>query len=201
MLILDMLRPVLVEAEGCPEDKAVEDMRSAVIQWCKRTRCLHISQSVSTVSGNQQPAPIDMSADFAVAIVAARIDGRDVSVLSADDPATEDATDAEPVIVYADPNYPYVLPPPSAPREVELYVAVSPGPDAEEVPDVLWQRYREELVNGCLARVLASRGKAWTDQTEAERRRQLFERDMKKEAARQGVNRITRAQRLRTEPV
>lgn len=201
MQIIDMLRPVLVEAEACPEGIAEEDMRSAVIQWCTETRCLHISQTVSTVSGDQEPAQIDMSAEFVVDIVSARIDGRDVNVLASNDSATKDATEAEPVLVFADPNQPYVLPPPTAPREVELYMAVSPGPDAAEVPDVLWQRYREALVNGALARVLARRGKPWSDPNEAERRRQLFERAITSTAALLGVNRVTTAQRLRVQPV
>lgn len=200
MQILDMLRPVLVEAEACPEGMAFEDMRSAVIQWCTETRCLHISQTVSTVSGDQEPPPIDMTADYVVDIVSARVDGEDVSVLAANDPATQDATEACPVVVFADPNYPYVLPPPTAPREVELYVAVCPGQEAEQVPDVLWQRYREALVNGALARVLARRGKPWSDPNEAERRRLLFERAIKKQAALSGVNRVTSAQRLRVQP-
>lgn len=201
MLIENMVRRVLVEAEGCPESLALEDMRDACIEWCERTYCLTTGLTVDTVPGDQDPGAIDMGQLITLQILSARVDGEDVDVLAANDPATQHVTEACPAIVYATPDQPVLIPAPTRPRSVELYLAVGLGPEVEELPDFVWQRYSRHLIDGALSKVLARQGKPWSNPNEAERRRQLFERAINTEAPRIGVNRVTTAQRLRVTPV
>lgn len=201
MLYLDMLSDVLSEAEGCPEETAMRAMRDACIAWAQGTYCLTVSLPVTTTAEAPDDLPVALDAQWAVAILSARIAGEEVSVLAANDPATEDATAEYPAIVYADPDRPYVVPPPTVPVDVELFLAVAPGQESTEIPDFMWQRWREALIDGALARLLAKRGKPWSDPQEAERRRLLFELAKTQQAMFLGRNRLTSAQRLRVTPV
>lgn len=199
MQYLDMLTGVLPEVEGCPEDAAARAMRQACIDWCESTFCL--TNPVEIVTTNADPEAIDLTAMWVVKIIEARIDGETVDVFAANDPALAELGTGEQAIVYADPGSPYVVPAPSAPVTVELLVAVAPGPDSTEVPDLIWQRYHESLEHGALARLMAKGGKSWTNEREAMRRAGLFEAAKTRIAARLGVNRVTTAQRLRVQPV
>lgn len=199
MKYADMLKDVLGEVEGCPEDVAADAMRKACIQWCRETYCLTTSMSVTTTEGAE--SQVDLTAVWPVAILSARVNGKEVSVLAANDPATADCTDDDPAIVYANPEQPYVVPPPTVPVDVELYLAVAPGQESDEVPDFLWQRYSEDLTNGALWRLFSSRAKPWSDAKSAQDSKGLFDDAIKKEAAHLGVNRLTSATRLRVTPI
>lgn len=201
MKYVDAVSRVLLRAKGCTEDNAAEALRDACIRWCKETYCLVNPLEVTSSEAAPEVLAIDLSDTWVVAIIDARIDGREVSVLSANDPDVARANGYDPVIVFADPSAPVIVPAPSAPTTVELQVAVAPGQESDEFPEVLWQRYRKELEHGAIGDVLMQAGAKWVNPQLGAYHLGEFQRAIKAEAALIGRNRVTNAQRLRTAQV
>lgn len=56
-----------------------------------------------------------------------------------------------------------VIPAPSvAGTVVKGTIALSPNEDAEDVPAVVWRRWRTPVAHGCIAKMLDMRGKPWS---------------------------------------
>lgn len=199
MRYLDCLTSVLAQAEGCPEDTAADAMRDAVIEWCEETLCLELSFVIDT-DGSEPEEPL-ADAMRVQRIIDARIDGEPIRVLAKNDPELTQLGHYEQAIVFADPSFPYLVPAPNQPVQVEILAALVPGIESEEFPDVVWQRYRRHLEAGALGMLQAMGGKPWSNPQLAGANLGKFETQKKRVAALLGVNRVTNAQRLRVSPV
>jgi hypothetical protein len=199
MLYEDMvLRGVLSKVRGCPSIEAEDQMRNAVREWCSRTRCL--TQPAQVITSNASD-PIQVADMYVVDVVDAEIDGETISVLAMNDPRVTDASDTCPVLIFAEPGQIQMVPEPGQPVTVDLLVVVSPGPDSTEAPDVLWQRFKEELLHGALYRLLAQEGETWAKPAKAAWHLTQWQAAIARQAGISGKNRLTNAQRLRSTPV
>lgn len=199
MLYEDMvLRGVLSKVKGCPSIEAEDQLRHAVREWCQKTRCLVQPARVITSDFGD---PMAMDSLYVVDVVDAEIDGEPIDVLAMNDPRIRDATDTCPVLVFADPGELQMVPDPAQPVTVDLLLALCPGPDSTEAPDVLWQRYSEQLIHGALARLLADDGSTWAKPGKAIYHEQQWRTAITKQAGLSGRNRLQNAQRLRSTPV
>lgn len=196
---LDCLTGVLSQAEGCPEEVAADALRDAVIEWCERTMCYETPLLIET-DGNE-PEPPDATAMRIHKITDARIDGDQIDVLAKNDPKLATLGHYDRAIVFADPSQPFLLPAPSSPMAVELLCVLVPGIESEEFPDLIWQKYRRHLEAGARGALQAMKGKPWSDPNQAAYELGEFNKQITKHAALLGVNRVTNAQRLRTQPV
>lgn len=201
MLYADMVRWVLSRAQGCPEDEAIDAMRSACIEFCERTYFLTDGSTV-TLPATDTP-DLDMTTRV-LDIIEARIEGETdpLPIYPMNAPELDELEDGERALIFADPNTPRLYPDPSASESftLELLMAYAPGPESDGVPDVLWLTQSEWLKSGALGRVLAISGQAWTNDALSGFHLGRFEDRMKKVAAQLGRNRLNRSRRLRVKP-
>ena len=199
MLYEDMvLRGVLSKVKGCPAIEAEDQMRNAVREWCKETRCLTVPASVIT---SELSAPIQHGDMYVVEVVDAEIAGKPIDVLAMNDPLIACATTDKPALVFSDHGDLQMVPTPVAPVTVDLLLSIAPGPDSTEAPDVLWQRFKEELLHGALYRLLAQDGEVWAKPAKAAWHLAQWTSAMTTQAGLSGKNRVQNAQRLRVIPV
>jgi hypothetical protein len=197
MLYLDMLKGVLGQAKGCPEDVAAEAMRDACMQFMTETRCFLDDDIVSTTG--TVPAVAGMT-EQVVDIVDASIDGAPVLVTFINDPAIEDLRGDDYALTFTDPSGDLTLTPtPTAAVNLRLLRVMAPGPESTGVADVIWLRHSEALKHGCLARLLAT-SKPWGDGSAAVFHESKFRDAITKVTAEHGINRKQVARRLRVKP-
>lgn len=193
-----MLTGVLSKAKGCPEIEAIAQMRNAVMEFCERTRWLTTGYTATVTPAD---AAVPVSLDLQVLdILEAWIGDKEVTVTFMNDPWLNCMRQGDVALTFSDPSYAQLIPSPTADVEVELLLAIAPGPTSTEVNDVLWLRKSEALTDGALARLLAVPGVPWTNPALAEYHGARFERAITASAAEAGLNRRTRGRRLRVRP-
>jgi hypothetical protein len=198
MLFADMLTGVLSKAKGCPEIEALVQMRNACMEFCERTRWLTTGYT-ATVTPADAAVPVGLDLQV-LDIIEAWIGDKEVTVTHMNDPWLRCMRQSDVALIFSDPSYAQLVPSPTVDTEVELLLAIAPGPTATEVNDVLWLRKSEALTDGALARVLASPGVSWSNPAVAEYHGGRFERAIVSSAAEAGLNRRTRGRRLRVRP-
>jgi len=197
----EMQRRVMARAKGCPLEEVVDALRDAAIEWCSETYCLTNGTQIISEPESTDPVTLEMDDFVVLDIIGAQIDGKSVPVVPADDERVADADAENPVIVYAgDVSGAIVVPTPEAPLAVDLLIAVTLGPAAEEVPDVVWQRHYRALTDGAIAVVREQPDRPWSNLDDAALHRAKFVDAITAAAAFYGKNRITQAQRLRVKP-
>lgn len=200
MLLEDMVQWVLSRAKGCPHEEAVDAMRNACIEFCERTYFLTDGSTV-TLPLTDTP-DLDMTTRV-VDIIEERVEGEDepLHIYAMNAPELDELADDEQALIFADPNTPQLYPAPTEAVTLELLLAYAPGPEADEVPDVLWLTQSEWLKSGALGRVLSIPGEAWSNDAQAAYHLGRFEQRMQRVAAELGRNRLTTSRRLRVKPV
>lgn len=198
MLYVDMLKGVMGKVKGCPEGEAVDAMRNACMQFLTETRCQLTDEVVATTG------TVPALAGFAVQvldIVDASINGRPVLVTYANDPALAELTGDDYALTFNDPSGALTLTPtPPAAVNLRLWRVTAPGPDSDQVADVVWLRHSEALKHGCLMRLLATPSKPWSDPGAATYHASMFRDAITTVAAEHGINRKQVARRLRVKP-
>lgn len=198
MLYEEMVaKAVLSKVRGCPSAEAEDQMRNAVREWCKETRCIVLPAEVLSSDFSD---PIQHTDMYVIDVVDAELAGEPIDVVAMNDPRLANATAECPVIVFADQGDLQMVPTPTTPVTLNLLLAMAPGPDSTEAPDVLWQRFREELVHGALYRLLAQEGETWAKPAKAAFHETKWREAMTRQAALSGRNRLQNAQRLRVTP-
>lgn len=178
MNFIDVVPPILVEAEGCPEAMAVDALREAVIEFCResygwQTGVSVMSDAASTGSLNEIKV---------IDICDASIGGEPICVTFMNDRAIDEIDAQGPFLRFADPDSFDLYPSPAAPVLVDLLVIATPSPNALTFPDHIWREWSECLRHGALARLFASTKKPWSDYKAADYHRTLFDRDLRRAA-------------------
>lgn len=198
----NMVQWVLSRAKGCPEDEAIDAMRNACIEFCERTYFLTDGSTV--VLPLVDTPDLDLTTQV-LDIIEARIEGEDtpLPIYPMNAPELDNLASDQYALTFADPNAPELIPAPTAdaPVTLELVMAYAPGPESQEVPDVLWLRHSETLKSGALGRVLSTPGEAWSDDAKAAFHLGRFEAAITRAAADIGRTRINTSRRLRVKPV
>jgi hypothetical protein len=198
MQYADMLIGVLPKVKGCPEIEAIAQMRNAVMEFCERTRWLTTGHTATVTPAD---AALPVSLDLQVLdILEAWIGDKEVTVTYMNDPWLRQMGPRDVALIFSDPSYAQLVPSPTVNTEVELLLAIAPGPTSTEVNDVLWLRKSEALTDCALARLLAEPGVPWANPAVAEYHGRRFEAAITASAAEAGLNRRTRGRRLRVRP-
>ncbi|MFY9479174.1 MAG: hypothetical protein WAQ08_16130 [Aquabacterium sp.] len=191
---------VMLGVPGCSVPEAVEALRFAVIEFCTRTRIL--SNWVERQSNALTFDTTGADATQVVQLLDAKVDGRDATVLHRNSADLERASVMRPVLLHdQDLNTSLkILPEPSPPLPVRLFVAFAPTPDATEFPDFLWLAHREALKHGALARLLAEPGTTYVNDAKAAWHLSEFQTKADELATQIGLNQVVVAHRLRVNP-
>jgi hypothetical protein len=200
MKFTDMINQVMVSVPGCPEAEAVKAMRNTCIQWCEETYCLTgRNQVIFTGVGIEKTDLLTRVID----IIEARIGDEMVKLCAMNDPALDELEDGEHALSWTDPNNVKLVPAatPAAPVMIEMLVAIGPGPEATEVPSILWLNSSEALEHGALYRLMEQPGRPWSNAPLAGYHQAKFLAAMKAKAASSASNRRVIATRLRTTPI
>lgn len=196
----DAAPKVMHGVPGCSVPEAVEALRYAVIEFCTRTRIL-----TSWVEKQSNALTFDTTGAGATQVVQlldAQVNGRDATVLHRNSPDLQRASVLRPVLVHGeDLNTTIaVLPEPTPPVPVRLFVALAPTPDATEFPAFLWLAHREAIKHGALARLLAEPGTTYVNDGKAAWHMTEFQTKADELAAQVGLNQVVAAHRLRVMP-
>lgn len=197
MLYLDMLKGVLGQVKGCPEDVAVDAMRNACMEFLTETRC-QLADDVIPTTGTV-PALAGMTLQV-LDIVEASIDGDDVLATYYNDPDVACLRPGRYALTFKDPSGALTLTPtPPAAVNLRLIRVTAPGPDSTEIDDVVWLHHSEALKHGCLGRLMAT-SKPWGDAGAAVFHEAKFREAITKVSAEHSTNRKQVARRLRVKP-
>lgn len=182
----DYLPEILPKVKGCPEQVAVNAVRNALIELCRRAPVWRYEHDPLSSMANEgvydfEPPP---GAEV-VQVLQAWYDGVPLT------PATED----ELHVVYADfrtvdgtPKYytqddetaVILVPRPSAAvvDAIKMVVQLKPTIASTSADSRLYNRYREQVAHGALARLYDMDGETWANADKADRNLTLFENDI-----------------------
>lgn len=193
----DVIGPVLVRFEGCPEAMAVNELRNAFIEFCKETYGWQTGVQVMS------DAPGVVSTEVNVIdICDARIADKRIGITFMNADAHEVVGDEcfDYVMRFADPNQFELEPVPTTPVAIDLLIIAAPLPTAITGPDHIWNEWHEDLQHGAIARLQRS-GMAWGNPQMSGLHQGIFDEAVKKARIKYARNRRNHGRRLRVRAV
>lgn len=194
MQILDIIHSVLVDVPGCTEPDAVNAYRSALIEFCAKTKAMNAWVTVTTA---EMQAPTISADEQVIEILQAKLAGKDIDVVQMNSPRLDDATADDPVLSYQNVNAPILTPMPATVTDVDLLFVFGPGPAAETISDEVWLRYADVIKDGAIGRLLMRPKKTYTDAALGAYYLQKFKEDMNGAARVIGLNISNQGRRIR----
>lgn len=177
-LNFDAMQPfILPSAPGCPWPTAVFHLRQAAIDFFQRTLCWRNRLPISSVAtfDNYLMGLPDGSA--LAKLLKAWVCKSEVKVFGPEDGVAALHGCFVPGVWTEDRVSFYITPTPEIDgTAIELWVALKPSQTAEGIPDFLYDQYADPLAQGALSRLLAMKGKAWSDPAGAATARGIYER-------------------------
>ena len=176
MLVTDFLSRVMPSVMGCPIPIATMAILDSVDELCRESRVLREAQSIPVISGTDQYAITPVTAGaFAVEVLFARIDDADPLELITPDLLNRivTTTSAPIYIEQVSSGMVRLHPEPSLPGSMALTVVLSVLSNATTVPAPL-DRWRDGIVGGALARLMAMPNQPWANPQAATGYRQVF---------------------------
>lgn len=172
----DFLSLVRGKLPGCPEMIMKEAVRESAIEFCKRTRLIEDSDTITTVAGT---AAYDLSPPSGLAWEVFDVYRGDVRLTPSDRVEFSDLNyyvdSGEPRAYYLEGDGTIVLGPiPSTAESLTVRVTVRPDDTAGQVPQILYQEYRTAIAAG--ARLFVRQNyRSWNDDREAEKEMYYFD--------------------------
>lgn len=168
--IPDFLRWVMPYASSCPEPVAEAQILAAARDFCAATRCWRFVDTIAVRDDTPEILCVPPQATL-FEIEEAAFDGRKLERVSYID--TSEAAGDPYQISQADMNSVRINP--HAAGSLKLSIFLQPAQHADALPDILYDRWAEQIADGALARILELPGLAFTDLNNAAYRRARFE--------------------------
>ena len=179
---LDKFSPfVVAEAPGVPEPVALDAVRNACFDFCRRS--LWWTERMDTeayASGESTYQVLAPPGAVVVAVLSVNIDGERIvapSVMEDVDRSAPGAwATAGPVATFVQlaPDVLQFLPTPNKSGVYTCIAAFAPSRSATSVPDSLFSHYFETIVHGAISKLKRMPGQAWSDPSGALFYDQLF---------------------------
>lgn len=159
----DLLAP---EVPGCPQVAQTLALRRAAIAFCEQSmvwRESHNPISVSVGTAEYDFIPPDQAVVHTVQY--AQFEGRELEITGQDNIRIQDWRDQTgfPQYLLSGPTALTLVPEPDVEGTLTLLVTLKPVPGATDIPDLLYNEYREAIVHGALSRLMLSPKKPYTD--------------------------------------
>jgi hypothetical protein len=154
------------EVAGCPEIVILDAIKRAGIEFCKRTRAIRQSVTLTTVADQARYTLATETGTKPEEVLAVKRDGADNLNPSSFADFTNYHMDREtgtPNFYYLDGNQLVLGNIPEGEEELEVIVRIRPTEDATTLPDELAERYLMEIAAGAKAYLMSQRNKTWTD--------------------------------------
>ena len=176
MLVNDFLSRIMPSVMGCPIPIATMAILDTVDELCRESRVLREAQSIPVIAGTDQYTITPVTAGaFAVEVLFARIDDAEPLELITPDLLNRIVTTtSDPIYIeQVSSGMVRLHPEPSLPGSMALTVVLSVLPAATTVPALL-DRWRDGIVGGALARLMAMPNQPWANPQSATGYRQVF---------------------------
>lgn len=167
------LRYVLPYASGCSDISAVNALRQAAIDFCRRTNMWAELQDSQPVVADEPEYEVEVPEGAQLSqVLDAYLGQRELAARSVDElrrmyvAPTWSAVKGRPAFfTQLVPETVRLVPTPDATTtdELALRVAYVPTQNASTVPDFLYQSFASDLASGALGYLLAEQGRSYTD--------------------------------------
>lgn len=201
--LLDFVPSVLLEVPTCPEIVALKAVRDTCIDFCDHTNYWQYDLDLITAVANVAEYNLDELPDGTVlsSITSMTFQGLPVYPRTLEWLDTNRAnwrkdysTRPEYFLVQQIGQFQLVgYPSVTVVDAVRVRVALKPSRAATKVYDRLYEDYLDDIANGALARLMAMRGRPWSDQSLVEHYNRLYEleRGSAKVAVRKGFTQLS----------
>jgi hypothetical protein len=167
------------EVPGCPEIVIQDAIRRAGIEFCKRTKAIKETVTITTVVDQARYA-IELEEGIEVEeVLAVKRAGADNLNASSFDEFTEHHMDRDigtPNYYYLDGNELVLGDIPDAVEDLDVIVRVRPSENATTLPSELGNRYLMEIAAGAKSFLMFQRNKTWTDLEGAASNNSVFQK-------------------------
>lgn len=182
----DYLPEILPKVKGCPEQVAVNAVRNALIELCDRAPVWRYEHDPLSSMANEGVYDFEPpTGGEVVKILQAWYDGKSLTPMSEDqlhaaysDYRTADGTpeyytqdDQTQIILVPRPTTALV-------DAIKMIVQLKPTIASTNADTRLYNRYREQVARGALARLFDMGGESWADPDKADRNLTLFNADI-----------------------
>lgn len=161
---------ILTDVIGCPFPLVDNALRLASREFCQDTSAIREWSDPVTADGVTPVFDFDLTTSKElVKVIKAIVNDVDYDVISYKE-LPEDWQNASPAsignkVVQLDVLQYRVFPAPTAGDVIALQIAVSPSHSATSCNDDLVTRYADNIANGAKARLMTTKGNAWSDLT------------------------------------
>lgn len=173
------LPDILAEVDDCPEIVAVEKVRDALMELCRRSTIWRTEMLPFAISATVADYELifDDGQQLAQVNYVTLVDSNDEEIHPRE--TTEDEQDAKSVkgwrlrtgspraFYMKDPEVLRLVPIPEEAYTAYVGVILQPTPDSYEAPDWLYNQYHEIVAKGARAKLLNMRGRPWYDPNKA----------------------------------
>lgn len=174
---------VLPEVPGCPQPVALNAIRNAAIEFCRRSWVWRVSLDTMPVYAEVPDYELEPPTKTKVAkILQVWFQGREIYPKAPDElnrlyarwPAE---TGTPKWFVQRDPEILLLVPMPLTSIEdaVEAEVAIAPSRASTGIDSAIYEKYLDAITHGALARLFRSKSKPWTDTVLAADRTNQFD--------------------------
>jgi hypothetical protein len=191
--LADFLRWVMPYATACPEPVAESHILDAAREFCAATRCWRFVDTIVVKADDRAILCVPPGASLHE-IEEARFAGRSLDRIAYTD---IDHGEGEPhAISQIDMNSVALVPHRAGTLDISLFL--TPAVHADQLPDILYDRWARTIADGALASILELPGQPYTDVGAAAARRARFEqaKDSNFNASKRGQQRAP----VRTRP-
>lgn len=177
----DFYSAVLLHVGGAPFPLVNEKLIDAAREFCERTRCWRDVQTFRTNGDEDElscappdAAILELEEVWFDGHKLARVPFKDVDPASWPEDWQRPHSGISPVCV-SQANHNAIVIAPKAAGTVRASMFLIPTPDAQTLPDVLYDRFREAVANGAIARLCALPDQPYSDFNKAAAFTGLFE--------------------------
>ena len=182
-----LIKEVLPYVPGCPDTLILNNLRSATIELCEKSKAFVFDlDPITSISGVyeydfDQPTGTDVHQ-----ILWATYDGEDLDPISprsleVNYPDWKDKSSIPQVYLQKTPNTFWIVPIPSSTKTsaIQLSVALKPTRSSNNIDTTFSNDYRDGIIYGTLYRLLRIPSKDWTDPGAARDYLSLFNEEVK----------------------
>ena len=182
-----LIKEVLPYVPGCPDTLVLNNLRSATIELCEKSKAFVFDlDPITSISGVyeydfDQPTGTDVHQ-----ILWATYDGEDLDPISprsleVNYPDWKDKSSIPQVYLQKTPNTFWIVPIPSSTKTsaIQLSVALKPTRSSNNIDTTFSNDYRDGIIYGTLYRLLRIPAKDWTDPGAARDYLSLFNEEVK----------------------
>jgi|TARA_A100001015_G_scaffold215011_1_gene241358 hypothetical protein len=182
-----LIKEVLPYVPGCPDTLVLNNLRSATIELCEKSKAFVFDlDPITSISGVyeydfDQPTGTDVHQ-----ILWATYDGEDLDPISprsleVNYPDWKDKSSIPQVYLQKTPNTFWIVPIPSSTKTsaIQLSVALKPTRSSNNIDTTFSNDYRDGIIYGTLYRLLRIPSKDWTDPGAARDYLSLFNEEVK----------------------